>query len=217
MWIYCITNKTTGKKYVGKTKRRVSSRWSAHCHDALKRGLNTHFARAVRKYGKEDFVVEILEKCNSIPDLNSRETWWIETVDSYRNGYNSTRGGDGGSGIKWSEEARKKQSEIRLGMKFSEEHKANLSRAHQGKSSWNKGLCGELNPLFGKQRPIEVKTRISESKWKKVQQLSLDGKPLAVFESIRHAASTLGIGNANITKCCKGQRVKTGGFRWCYV
>jgi group I intron endonuclease len=140
MWIYCVTCKTTGKKYVGKTKRLVSTRWTAHCYDAFKRNLDTYFARAIRKHGKEDFVLETLEECETIDLLSQREIYWIGILDTYNNGYNSTKGGDGGIGVKWSEEARKRQSVARTGMKFSDTHKINLSKTHRGKSTWNKGL-----------------------------------------------------------------------------
>lgn len=217
MWIYCITSKTTGKKYVGKTKRPISTRWAAHCYDAFKRGLNTHFARAIRKYGKDDFVIELLELCSDLSQLSMREIYWIQTQDSYCNGYNSTKGGDGGIGIRWSEEARKRQSDTRMGMKFSKEHKANLSEAHKGKPSWNKGIPKDANPLTGRARPEHVRERISAGKRKKVQQLALDGHVVNTFTSIQEAALVLGISSQNITKCCKGQRNKTGGYRWRYV
>lgn len=217
MWIYCITSKTTGKKYVGKTKRPISTRWAAHCYDAFKRGLNTHFARAIRKYGKDDFVIELLELCSDLSQLSMREIYWIQTQDSYCNGCNSTKGGDGGIGIRWSEEARKRQSDARMGMKFSKEHRANLSKAREGKTSWNKGLSSERNPLTGRKRPQEVCHRISESKCKPVQQLTMDGQIVKTFPSLQEAALELGIGRQNISKCCNGQRQKTGGYRWRHV
>jgi group I intron endonuclease len=217
MWIYCITNKTTGKKYIGKTKRPVSTRWASHCYDAFKRQLDTHFARALRQHGKNDFIIEVVEECADVCHLSERERFWIESFDTYHNGYNSTKGGDGGLGIKWSEEAKKRQSKNRIGMKFSEEHKTNLSKSHQGKPPWNKGLATIDNPLTGRCRSKEVCLRISQGKFKKVQQISLDGKLIAVFESIKEAALILGIQSQNITKCCKGLRTKTGGYRWSYV
>lgn len=217
MWIYCITNKTTGKKYIGKTKRPVSIRWASHCHDAFKRKLDTHFARAIRQHGRDDFIVEVIEECVDADSLSKREIFWIETMNTYHNGYNSTKGGDGGLGVKWSEEAKKRQSKNRIGMKFSEQHKANLSKSHQGKSSWNKGVTGAFNPLTGRKRSKEVCARISEGKFKKVQQFTLAGELITTFISLQKAAATLGISRPNISKCCMGLRHKAGGYRWRYV
>ena len=56
MIIYKITNKTTGKIYIGQTINSLEQRWNRHCNDALNNILNTHFARAIRLYGKDDFI-----------------------------------------------------------------------------------------------------------------------------------------------------------------
>ena len=55
---------------------------------------DTKFYRAIRKYGEENFYIELLETV-PIQDLNEREKYWINYYDSYNNGYNSTLGGDG--------------------------------------------------------------------------------------------------------------------------
>ena len=48
---------------------------------------------AIAKYGKENFYIELLEE--TTPDkLDEREIFYIEKFDSYKNGYNSTNGGD---------------------------------------------------------------------------------------------------------------------------
>jgi len=48
--------------------------------------------RAIHKYGKENFIIEEIEKCNQ-ELLNEREKYWISFYNSYENGYNSTLGG----------------------------------------------------------------------------------------------------------------------------
>lgn len=50
----------------------------------------------MRKYGKENFTFEIIELCpedNNI--LSTREKYWIDFYNSYEEGYNETRGGEG--------------------------------------------------------------------------------------------------------------------------
>jgi hypothetical protein len=102
-------------------------------------------------------------------------------------------------------------------MKFSDTHKINLSKTHRGKSTWNKGLVGSANPLTGRIRPKEVCQKISASKFKQVQQLTLDGVVIETFASLQEASTKLGISRPNISKCCLGERMKCGGFRWRYV
>ena len=48
--------------------------------------------RAIHKYGKENFTIEVIEKCDQ-QLLNEREKYWINYYDSYEKGYNSTLGG----------------------------------------------------------------------------------------------------------------------------
>lgn len=108
--IYGIHNLANGKWYVGKAvdieKRWASHRWSL----SAGKGESDHFLSAWRKYGTDAFEWVILELCAPC-DLNQRETFWIAEKDSFRNGYNRTLGGDGGTGRIQSEEEKRKRSE----------------------------------------------------------------------------------------------------------
>lgn len=48
--------------------------------------------KAIHKYGKENFTIEVIETCEETL-LDEREKYWIAYYDSYRKGYNSTIGG----------------------------------------------------------------------------------------------------------------------------
>jgi transposase len=54
--------------------------------------------RAIKKYGKYNFTIKELEKCDE-SIINDRERYWIKQYDSYKskNGYNCTEGGEGGN------------------------------------------------------------------------------------------------------------------------
>ena len=60
--IYIITNNINNKKYVGKAKRKIKYRWKDHCKNAIYLNLDTYLYRAIRKYGKENFTIEILDE-----------------------------------------------------------------------------------------------------------------------------------------------------------
>ena len=49
---------------------------------------------AMNKYGVENFSVEEVEQCAD-SEAEEREIYWIDYFDSYGNGYNATKGGDG--------------------------------------------------------------------------------------------------------------------------
>ena len=90
MYIYKITNKVNGKVYIGQSIRPIEQRFLRHINDAVNNILDTHFARAIRKYGKENFYIELVETCDNQTELNLREQYWIRKYDSINNGYNET-------------------------------------------------------------------------------------------------------------------------------
>ena len=73
MIIYCITNKINGKQYVGQTVRTEEERFKEHCRDK-----KMYISKAIRKYGKENFLVETIDSALLIDDLNEKEIYWIE-------------------------------------------------------------------------------------------------------------------------------------------
>ena len=129
--IYKATNKINGKSYVG-----YSSDWKSrkrlHKHNADKNKKSYPFYNAIRKYGFDNFIWEVLyQSKDKIHTLEEMESFFIEecnTITPY--GYNMKTGGEGGN---LSLESRKKISNSRIGIKFSEEHINNLKLSHIGK------------------------------------------------------------------------------------
>lgn len=90
MWIYKITNIQNDKVYIGQSIRPIEQRFKRHINDALNNILDTHFARAIRKYGKESFIIEQIDNAKTQDELNQKEQYWIKYYDSVQNGYNET-------------------------------------------------------------------------------------------------------------------------------
>lgn len=90
MYIYKITNLINGKIYIGQSIRDIHQRFSRHINDALNNKLDTHFARAIRKYGENNFVIELIDSAETQDELNQKEQYWIRYYDSIRHGYNET-------------------------------------------------------------------------------------------------------------------------------
>lgn len=105
--IYCITNTTTQKKYIGQTVTHRKNhgkyrpfgsvgRFKDHVSEAVcntKRKQCWYLNSAIRKYGAEVFVVNVLEQCE-LAELDSREKHYISQHNTiYPNGYNLTAGG----------------------------------------------------------------------------------------------------------------------------
>ena len=61
------------------------------------------------------------------------------------------------------------------------------------------------------------KTRPKNYKTTKIRQLSLSGEEIRTFNSIAEAVKELNLNQSLISKCCKGERGSTGGFKWEYI
>lgn len=95
-YIYKITNTVNGKVYIGKTTASVEDRWRWHkcAYSCKNRSYKSALYDAMKKYGKDKFVIEAIEEC-ATKDLDDRERYWIAEYNSMRQGYNLTTGGDG--------------------------------------------------------------------------------------------------------------------------
>lgn len=108
--IYKITNKLNGKIYIGQTLKSLEERFQKHCWGTTEKDkyhMNMAIKKAIRKYGKENFTIELIEEVNQ-ELLDIREIYWISFYDSYNKGYNCTLGGTNGATRKnkltWKEE-----------------------------------------------------------------------------------------------------------------
>ena len=95
--IYKYTNNINGKIYVGQTRQQLQKRHYKHLQQ-----LNdyTYFHRALKKYGVENFTLEIIEDNIPLEQLDEKEIYWIKKLDSYCSsgkGYNETKGGQWGT------------------------------------------------------------------------------------------------------------------------
>ena len=94
-FIYKITNDVNDKVYIGKTLSSIEKRFQEHKKDSSRPYMeNRPLYRAMNKYGCDHFQIELVEE-SSIETLSQREEYWIDFYNSYENGYNATKGGDG--------------------------------------------------------------------------------------------------------------------------
>lgn len=107
-----------------------------------RQGIDTHFYRAIRKYGADNFEWEIICTAHSKQQLNELETYYIQKYNSIEGGYNMVDGGDNNimdiesvktkhDQVMQSPEVRKKISEsmkkYRAENPFTAEHRRKLS------------------------------------------------------------------------------------------
>lgn len=92
-FIYITTNHVNGKKYIGQKNYDKRGNWKKYL------GSGVILAKAIQKYGKENFSKEVVEECESKEQLDEREKYWIAYYDAVNsdNFYNIASGGDGGN------------------------------------------------------------------------------------------------------------------------
>ena len=168
MQVYLITNKVTGKQYVGQTVKSLPTRWSEHKSPAS----TTRFSRSVRKHGAENFTMESLHQCDTKEEMDFVEMFYIALLNTKTpNGYNITDGGEGTHGMIPSLETREKMRVAKLGKKQAPEHIAarhKIGRHHVPHSEETKAtisikLTGAGNANFGKPKSERTKLLMSLS------------------------------------------------------
>ena len=141
MYIYKVTNVVNTKIYIG-----LSTHLIENSVDYLGSGILIN--KAISKYGRENFIKEILENnIDSISLLNEREIFWIKEFNSTDKtiGYNISHGGAGSLGVEKSLETREK-----------------LRNANLGKVQEESTILKRSSKIKGMKRTDESKTNISE-------------------------------------------------------
>lgn len=95
--IYCYTNLINNKKYIGQTnnlKRRIKQHRVDSYHNYDDKRYNQIIHQAIRKYGIENFQIEVLEDNISDEQIDEKEQYYIKKYNTMApNGYNMTEGG----------------------------------------------------------------------------------------------------------------------------
>lgn len=212
-YIYKITNKVNSKVYIGQTSRSIEIRWQEHLRHAFEpniSGYNNHFYKAVRKYGADNFIIELVEQCDN-DIMSEREIFWIDFYNSYNSeyGYNLTRGGEGTRSINYEEvysryDSGESLAEISKNMDIS---RSNLTQILKGYKRYNV----DMNIMRGYQY-------MSKTKGTPVCQYDLFGNLIDIFPSSKAAARAVPkTTHANISKVCKTKNGLSGGFQWRFL
>lgn len=124
--IYMVVNMVNNKKYIGQSKN-IRKRFQSHHLVDYKNenncNYNTKFYQAIRKYGIDNFEVIILKLCKE-EELDDLEIKFIKEFDTFKNGYNSTEGGQF-----WSPNIHSKEIELKR-QQTRERNKSLMSENH---------------------------------------------------------------------------------------
>lgn len=194
MIIYKITNKLNGKIYIGQTTQKLSDRWSDHtrpCSGYHKNNLVV--ALAIRKYGKENFIVEQIDEAASLEELNIKEITYIKALNCLSpNGYNLELGGDS---------------------KFCHsETKVKISEKLKGRSILHRYKGGNRAPRTKAQK--EHLSLLNKGKPNVALYKQVECSNGNVYESVNAAASAAGVDRVTVSNLLKSGKVGRNGLTY---
>ena len=232
-YTYMVTNKLNGKVYVG------SHSWKCEGIDPDYYGSGTAITRAVRKYGKENFQVEVLYYYSTVEECRADEERILTeyNVRDCPHSYNCKNSAIGWEkGLERSEETKRKVSQAMKGKNkgrtLSEEHRKNISEANKGRTVSDATKQKLSQALKGKTVSDATRQKMSQAKkgrtvsdatkqklsqvqnYKKVPVVAIqkDTGRVRMFLSQTECSRVLGINNGNVNNCLNGRQKSAGGY-----
>ena len=196
-YIYKIENDINKKIYIGKTENSLEKRFQEHCRDAHK---NTEEHRplyaAIKKYGEEHFHISLIEETDN---PNEREVYWIEQKQSFKYGYNATKGGDGSRYIDYEQ----------VILTYNK-----VQNCKEVARLLNISIDSVCSILKNKNIPIKTAQEVNKIKSSKIVAMfnkeEEKNNPLKVFSSLKEAAEYLIKNNITSSKDIKGVSAHIG-------
>lgn len=235
--IYCIRNLINDKVYIGKAKD-IYNRMISHRYQLRKKSKdeNRHLIAAWHKYGEDAFeyiIVEELELDEQI--LRDREDYWIVEYDATNRdkGYNLRRDSSTGCivleetrklksevsmgennpnyGNKWTDEQKKRMSEIKKEQYRTGEVKINPENSRKGCKIRNQHW--EENPELKQQMKDKVSAKIAEYDFYQYDKKS--GELVKIWPSVHEILKEHPEWKRhNIYAVCSGEKPSIYGYKW---
>lgn len=203
--IYKLTNKISGKVYIGQTQKK----------DPMKR-IKGHFRKqkrpnvinkAAMSYGIDNFTIEILISCFDLEYLNEMEIFFIKYYDCrVPNGYNLEGGGHNHRDLhpqtllKMSLIKKHKcKPTVKKGTKQSKEHRENLSKVRKGFTSKNRRNA----------RRHSNKVRKLKGDFIKIKAINISTGEEKSYLTIVDCCKDLNLDESCVSRVCRGLQGRT--------
>ncbi|SNR68722.1 group I intron endonuclease [Lutibacter agarilyticus] len=210
--VYKVTNRINGSVYIGATTNSIHQRKLDHTERA-ERKESGKFQEAISTYGIEAFTWEQIDTALSVDELAQLEQKYIYEFNSKKDGYNNSIGGEFKKTVY--------QYNI-LDGKLLNTYTCltDAGNAVNATKQCISATCLSVNnTLKGYYWSYEYKEPYSPKKDKRrkeVLQLNLEGKLINKFSSVAEASRNTGISKSCITRVCRKEREKSGGYIWKY-
>lgn len=239
--VYKIKNQINNKVYIGITTRDLFYRVKGHIYDSYTRNNKSLFHKAIRKYGEQNFTIQILQIVfSSIQELEQREKYWIKffLANNPNFGYNLTSGGETNKIVSESTREKQRLAKLKNPTKYwlnkkipddvkkqiSQTVKLNPSRgmlnkrhSKKTKQLMSKNKKGKTydDPKYDEMKKLKSKKLKGHKAYtRSIVQLSNDFHFIKTYNSIDEVQRTLGRGSYGLA--CQGKRITAKGYRWMY-
>ena len=227
-FIYITTNLINGKQYIGQHQGYLDDKYL---------GSGVNLIKAIKKYGKENFKREILEFCKK-EELDLKEQYWIKYYNAYENEnfYNLSKGGQKGDGWEAARRYFENHPEEREQIykknieRLREWEKQNPDKVQQNINKMINGSKKYFKEHPEERERIMKQVNLGKEKWqaenpeqhqKQIKEWRIKGSEAnsikviclntgEIFNSISEAGRKMGVPQANISKCLKGERKSAG-------
>ena len=224
MFIYKIENKINNKIYIGCTRQPIKKRWIQH-RSALLKGAQQKIYKAMRAIGPDNFYITMIEECNSLKEMSDKELYWIETLDTVVNGYNTSMMRYGARYKKkesystmkkeiFSYDIKTKEIEVYDSLSesgFSPSKICQCANEDKHRKSYKGKLWSYLNEEENWKRLIAINSK----KAQKRKIICIETQK--TYSSIEEASKETKILGTSIGNMLHGRTKKAGGFTWAYI
>lgn len=179
--------------YIGQTNN-IKRRMCSHFSDFNRK---THISLAIKKYGKENFILEILVEA----EIEKLDVLEIESIKEHKtltpNGYNLTGGGQG--------------------KKILSQHTRDLwSKIRTGKPRSKESIEKQRNTMTGKKNSPEHIAKVAEKRRRPIKVINLDINQTLYFDSLK-SAEILGFKKALIHKALNRLNNRLKNYQFFYT
>lgn len=208
--IYKAENIENGMVYIGSTTKSIEQRKYDHIQKANK-NVGSSFQEAIATYGAAAFKWESIDTASTLDELALKEKENINIFNSIKSGYNKDCGGGFQKTV---------YQFTHWGLLVGEWHSLNraafvvfgkekgISNACLGNSKSYKGYYWSYDKNF---------TVPNDLRKKRVGQYDLENKLVGCFDSVAKASRGIGLSKSSISRVCRGERKKAGGYIWKYI
>lgn len=199
-YIYLIVNQINGKVYVGQTND-FFRRKSEHLNKS--KTFKTKLYNAIRKYGEENFEFFIMEEVTE-ETKDAKEMYYIKFFDTFKNGYNSTVGGEGN----------KKISDEKV-QKIIEDY---LTTGSANQTGNNLGVDRSTVLSYARLYNLKIEKKPGSNTKRPVVKLEPHTQEeLQIYPSLADAAKDVEGRASNIVSVCRGKKITAYGYSWKYL